>query len=191
MWKQSKILMKNNLGNIYFSHCLSTNSILYFKIFVVIFNTFVFMLLSLVLLHPSIVGMWPILLKCATLWTCTFTNTCHLWNPYFTSQNQSFIDIQLYEVFCFPWHCWSLQTDRSEWIQTQSECFPWIQTTCSMCFCSLIWPTRLVSHLGWKSCQGLHLSLTSARCRKANELYEWRGIICDFYCSINLFHWMK
>lgn len=100
-------------------------------------------------------------------------------------------DTQFYEVFCFPWHCWSLETDRSEWIQTQSVCFPWMQRTCSMCFCSLIGPTWLVSHPDWKSCQGLHLWVTSARYRKADELRACRGIMCDFNCSMNLFHWIK
>jgi len=48
------------------------NYILYLKIFAVTADAFVFLLLSLMWLDPSVVGMQVVLLKCATLWTGIF-----------------------------------------------------------------------------------------------------------------------
>lgn len=80
--------MKSILDNVYFSLILSMNSILYLKIFTVTVNAFAFMLLSLMLLDPSIGGMLIVLLKCPTLWTWVFTNTCPLWNTYFSCRKK-------------------------------------------------------------------------------------------------------
>lgn len=77
------------------------------------------------------------LLRCATLWTCTFTNTCHLWNPYFASQNQYFIKTFSFRFSAFPgiivvWrlideygfrqeHVFSLNSDDLEHVLLQSH----------------------------------------------------------------------
>lgn len=81
--------------------------------FVVIFIVFVFMLLILMLPDPSTVGMCPC--DCSVPLSGAVLSQTPVLCAILALPAQSttfYKDIEFYQLFCFPWPCWSLETDR-------------------------------------------------------------------------------